>query len=99
ARVGSAERARGVHDEIDGLQWADGRSEGVGIGGVGDDVAGADLVGRGAQRVLATCGKHYVVTEFAQFGSAGLADAAAAAGDQCGSRDGGCPVAWTTPAA
>ena len=70
--------------QVDAGQVDECRAERGGVGGVGGYPSRSEFVGGGAQRVGASGGQDDVVTALHQCASAGLPDAAATAGDECG---------------
>ena len=75
-----------MNQEVNGASRRDGRSERLGIGGVGDDEPGAGLVGGCPELGLATCRQDDVVAELCESPATRLTDATAATGDQCSSQ-------------
>jgi hypothetical protein len=75
-----------VDHQVDVAGCCDGPAKRVGIGGVGDDESGADLLGGGPQLRFAARSQDNVVAEFCESAAARLTDTATATGDQCGSQ-------------
>src|SRR5262249_40675655 len=72
-----------VHEKVDSLDRLHGWLECLRSCRIRHDKPCTHLLGRNAQRLLATGSQHNVVAEFSELAPTGFSDTAAAPGDQC----------------